>query len=45
LSATAQNTTVVGGRITLGGRPVSGASLAVDGYRLQQRSDANGRFF
>ena len=43
-SATSQNTLIATGRIELGGRPVSGVTLTVDGYRLQQRTDAAGRF-
>jgi hypothetical protein len=34
----------VTGRITFGGRPVSGAVVAVDRYRLPQTTDAQGRF-
>ena len=34
----------VGGRVTLGGRPVAGAALAVDRYVLPRRTGADGRF-
>jgi alcohol dehydrogenase (cytochrome c) len=40
----ASNEAQVTGRLTLGGRPVSGAVVSVDRYRLPRPTDAQGRF-
>jgi PQQ-dependent dehydrogenase (methanol/ethanol family) len=39
------NTQRVGGTLLLGGRPVRGAAMQVDDYTLQERTNAQGRFF
>ena len=39
------NTQLVGGTLTLGGKPVTGAAMQVDNYTLQQRTNAQGHFF
>ena len=39
------NTQLVGGTLTLGGKPVAGAAMQVDNYTLQQRTNAQGQFF
>jgi alcohol dehydrogenase (cytochrome c) len=39
------NTQVVAGRLLLHGKPVRGASMQVDDYTVQGRTDAAGRFF
>jgi hypothetical protein len=43
-SATSTNSQIVTGTLTVGGQPVSGATVAVGGYTLQSRTDANGHF-
>ncbi|HZQ15951.1 MAG TPA: PQQ-binding-like beta-propeller repeat protein, partial [Gaiellaceae bacterium] len=44
-SVTKSNTQLVGGRLLYDGKPVQGASMQVDDYTLQSRTDAAGRFF
>lgn len=41
----ASNDAIASGRLLLGGTPVSGARLAVDGYRVRAPTDRAGRFF
>jgi alcohol dehydrogenase (cytochrome c) len=43
-SVSSPNTQLVGGRLLYDGQPVRGASMQVDDYTLQSRTDAAGRF-
>jgi len=44
-SASDPNTALVSGQLLLGGKPVKGAAMEVDDYTLQNRTNADGRFF
>jgi PQQ-dependent dehydrogenase (methanol/ethanol family) len=39
------NAQIVTGRVLLGGKPVSGATMQVDAYTVQNRTNARGQFF
>ena len=43
--ANGANTQVVSGRLTLRGKPVVGATMQVDSYTLQNRTNSRGQFF
>jgi hypothetical protein len=43
-NANSSNVAAVSGRVLWNGRPVAGARVAVDGYRLLRATDRNGRF-
>jgi hypothetical protein len=44
-SVTKPNTQLIGGRLSYDGKAVRGASMQVDNYTLQSRTDGAGRFF
>jgi PQQ-dependent dehydrogenase (methanol/ethanol family) len=43
--ANGANTQVVGGQLTLGGRPVAHATMQVDSFTLRNRTNGRGQFF